>query len=166
MAKTGLHEHVNAALTENLRLKTEKENILIQTNHHANMSRIKNEQEARKNKEEAESWERTAKIAKQEAMFYKDLLSKPMHVIAANNDDFKKTYEIQQELLADWIISQKAFKDLALDFGLELGKDKETILKEASISKSKVLTNKSNHNNNIENDEFLMFYKDKKQKKM
>ena len=50
---------------------------------------------------------------------YKELLTKPMQVIAEQNGDFKKTYEEQQALLAEWMVSQKAFKELAIQFGFD-----------------------------------------------
>ena len=53
--------------------------------------------------------------------YYSRLLAKPMAEIAAENHKFKETYEKQMELLADWMVSQKAFKELAIQFGIEKG---------------------------------------------
>lgn len=53
--------------------------------------------------------------------FYRNLLSKPMEEIAAYSLDFAKRYRIQQQTLSNWVLSQKAFKDLAYDLGITLG---------------------------------------------
>lgn len=53
--------------------------------------------------------------------YYSRLLAKPMAEIASENHQFKETYETQMQLLADWMVSQKAFKELAIQFGLEKG---------------------------------------------
>ena len=58
---------------------------------------------------------------KEEAEYYQKLLAKPMDEIAKANRSFKETYEKQMELLADWMVSQKAFKELAIQFGIEKG---------------------------------------------
>lgn len=76
----------------------------------------------------AEKAEKDLKAAKQEAIFYKNLLSKPMHEIAEKNSDFKATYELQQQLLTNWMTNQKAFKELAVEFGIQLGKSEEEVV--------------------------------------
>lgn len=53
--------------------------------------------------------------------FYKNLLSKPMSEIAKYNDGFEKTFKIQQQNLSDWMLSQKAYKDLTYDLAFSLG---------------------------------------------
>ena len=58
---------------------------------------------------------------KEEAEYYQKLLTKPMAEIAQANRSFKEAYEAQMELLADWMVSQKAFKELAIQFGIEKG---------------------------------------------
>lgn len=88
--------------------------------------------------------------AEAEVAYYKDLLSKPMHEIAVENEDFKKAYVLQQQLLADWMVSQRAFKELAIDFGLQIGKTKEEILEQGVANKEKVINNETDHQNNID----------------
>lgn len=78
--------------------------------------------------ERAQKAEKDLKAAKQEAIFYKNLLSKPMHEIAEKNSDFKATYELQQQLLTNWMTNQKAFKELAVEFGIQLGKSEEEVV--------------------------------------
>lgn len=155
MAKTGLHELVHAETTESIKLHIEKQNILAQQNHAANIAVIHNEQKAQEAQKETENWQQAAAMAKREADFYKNLLSQPMHVIAANNEDFKKTYNLQQELLADWMVSQKAFKELAVDLGLELGQTKEAILQAGLNNEEKVLNNNTKHKNNAEDSNII-----------
>jgi hypothetical protein len=59
---------------------------------------------------------------------YEALLSKPMHVIAEKNKNFKETYEQQQTILADWMVSQKAFKEVAIQFGKEKGLSPDEVI--------------------------------------
>ena len=80
----------------------------------------------------------TVKIAanlKKENEYYKSLLAKPMQVIAEHNGDFKKTYEEQQALLADWMVSQKAFKELAIQFGFDAHGHTPEQVKEMGLEK-------------------------------
>ena len=60
-------------------------------------------------------------ILSEDNKYYSKLLAKPMAEIAQANRSFKETYEAQMELLADWMVSQKAFKELAIQFGIERG---------------------------------------------
>lgn len=75
--------------------------------------------------------------------YYRGLLSKPMNEIAKHNGNFKETYEKQQVLLADWIVSQKAFREVAMKYGTKEGKTKEEINEEGLETKQKVLLNQS-----------------------
>lgn len=96
--------------------------------------------------------------AARERDFYKNLLSKPMAEIAQHNNEFKATLIIQQQLLANWMVSQRAFKELAIDFGIQLGKTKEEVVKEGISNKEKVLNNKAKHGNNASDDKFIESY--------
>ena len=86
---------------------------------HHNIAHLKNEldQAVEINKELFQA----AMKYKEEAEYYQKLLAKPMDEIAKANRSFKETYEAQMELLADWMVSQKAFKELAILFGIEKG---------------------------------------------
>lgn len=102
-----------------------------------------------------------AKLAKAEAEaeFYKNLLSKPMVEIAQHNGNFKDTYHKQQELLASWMVSQKAFKEAAIKYGIEAGKTKEEIINDASTSgKEKVLNNETEYGNNASDSSIIEPY--------
>lgn len=91
----------------------------------------------------------------QEVEFYKNLLAKPMAEIASQNESFKETYRIERELLASWMVSQKAFKELAVDLGIQLGKSKEEIVKEGLENKFKVLNNQTKHGFNAEDSSII-----------
>ena len=56
---------------------------------------------------------------------WQELLTKPMEVIAQNNPVFKSAHEAQQELMASWMVGQRAFKELAIDYGIQLGNPKK-----------------------------------------
>ena len=71
-----------------------------------------------------------------------------MEEIAAANGDFKATFEKQQEIIADWIVSQKAFRELAYEFGEKLGLSQDEIVEHVREAKKNVLTNNTKHSNN------------------
>lgn len=117
------------------------------------------------------------RILKQEVEYYKQLLSQPMQVIAQHNGDFKKTYEEQQTLLADWMVSQKAFKELAIQFGseqglsptevIEMGLDKEIdVLENRNDSKNKTNFSDSAHTTERQVALVEKYHKDKAKRKI
>ena len=81
---------------------------------------------------------------KEEAEYYQKLLTKPMAEIAQANRSFKEAYEAQMELLADWMVSQKAFKELAIQFGIEKGLTPDEIRDMGIKKRSDVLLNNNN----------------------
>lgn len=110
-----------------------------------------------------ENDELTEKNKKLEAenLFYKNLLTKPMNEIAALNGDFKETYQEQQTSLGEWIVSQRAFKEIAVKLGLQLDKNKEQVIKEGNEAEIKVLNNETEYGNNFkteQNSEWADFY--------
>lgn len=116
--------------------------------------------------EELEESVKRIQQAEEEVLYYKDLLSKPMHEIANNNENFKNTYAIQQELLADWMVSQRAFKELAIDFGIKVGMKREDIVERGMKNKEKVLSNETEHGNNAEDNPFINSYTKKLKDKL
>lgn len=101
------------------------------------------------------------KELKKELEFYKALLARPMAEIAAVNDSFKDTYEKQQELLGNWMVSQKAFKETAIKLGVQLGKTSEEIIAEGMATKAKVLDGETEYGNNFiddEKDDWAIYY--------
>lgn len=87
--------------------------------------------------------------ATMEAAFYKNLLSKPMYEIAAKNNSFRETYDKQREMMAEWMVSQRAFKELAIQFAFDAGKSKEEVLSLKEPTELKVLNNETEHGNNL-----------------
>ena len=87
---------------------------------------------------------------KEEAEYYQKLLTKPMAEIAQANRSFKEAYEAQMELLADWMVSQKAFKELAIQFGIEKGLTPDEVIEMGNTKKIDVIESKhdSAHGNN------------------
>lgn len=89
---------------------------------------------------------------------YKKLLCKPMAEIAAQDGNFKETYEKQMELLANWMVSQKAFKELAIQFGAEKGLSPAEVVKMGLEKKIDVLEDKNNpeHKTNVGNSSIIL----------
>ena len=91
--------------------------------------------------------------AEMETAAYKKLMPsgsslKPMKEIADMSGDFKKTYELQQQMLAEWIMGQKAYKETAMQLGMQVGKSPEEILQMATQNANAVLENRTQHGNN------------------
>ena len=109
---------------------------------HHNIAHLKNEldQAVEINKELFQA----AMKYKEEAEYYIKLLTKLMAEIAQANRSFKETYEAQMELLADWMVSQKAFKELAIQFGIEKRLTPDEIRDMVIKKRSDVLLNNNN----------------------
>jgi hypothetical protein len=60
-----------------------------------------------------------------EADHYRELLAKPLKDLLQEGADFKKAYEMQKELMQNWMVSQEAFRQLAKKYRTELGKTSE-----------------------------------------
>ena len=80
--------------------------------------------------------------------YYRQLLSKPMEEIAAANGDFKATFEKQQEIIAGWIVSQKAFRELAYEFGEKLGLSQDQVREQVAEKEKSVLNDTTKYGNN------------------
>ncbi|MDO9419977.1 MAG: hypothetical protein Q7T66_04865 [Herminiimonas sp.] len=85
----------------------------------------------------------TERKLKEEVEAYEKLLCGPMLDIAKKNGKFKQTYEKQQELMAQWMLSQKAFKEIALQYGKKLGISPDEVLKEFDVVQENLLNNKA-----------------------
>lgn len=75
-------------------------------------------------------------------LHYQLLLAKPMHQIAELSGDFRRTYEAQQLLMAEWMVSQKAFKELAIQYGMKTGKTVEQVIEEGVNKMVDVIENR------------------------
>ncbi len=78
---------------------------------------------------------------------YEELLSRPMKEIAKANSDFKKTYEQEQNVLAQWILGQRAYKETAIQLGMSLDMTAEQVQKMAAPNFTAVLENRTQHGN-------------------
>lgn len=88
---------------------------------------------------------------------YKNILSMPMAEIASVDENFKKNYETQMELIATWMVSQKAFKELAIELGAEKGLSADAVIELGNAKKIDVLDNKhsSHHGSNADDVEVI-----------
>ena len=93
-----------------------------------------------------------------EVEYYKNLLTKPMAEIADLNDDFKETYIEQQVILGEWMVSQRAFKEIAIKLGIETGRTKEDVIQEGLANDVKVLNNQTEHGNDFNQNDWQRFY--------
>ena len=71
----------------------------------------------------------TQDMAESEQKFYRCKLAKPLLEVIRPDTDLRKAYELQQEVLRDWIVSQPAFKELARKHAGPAN-DKSTLSKE------------------------------------
>ena len=86
---------------------------------------------------------------------YEDLLSRPMKEIAQANGSFKKTYDMEQFALANWIHGQKAFRETSKVIGLKAGMTPEEINEIQKNSLNSVLENRTEHGNDATTDPVL-----------
>lgn len=88
-------------------------------------------------------------LMKEKVEFYEKLLAEPLAVIAGQVPAFKENYDKEQLVLADWMLSQKAFKETAMDYGVKAGKTPEQIHNEGIKNKEKILDDESNYGNSV-----------------
>ncbi len=131
---TNNREYIRSLETEISQLKSQIQELQSKSSSGYNLFVSDEQREAYYNNEHRqEGLDEGYRIAHQE---YQNLLSRPFQEIAAQNGNFKETYEAQMELMADWMVSQKAFKELAIEFGfnahgytpeqvIEMGYDKD-----------------------------------------
>ncbi len=81
-----------------------------------------------------------------------------MKEIADVSGDFKKTYELQQQMLAEWIMGQKAYKETAMQLGIEVGKSPDEIQQLATKNANAVLENRTENSNNSTTSPLLAEY--------
>lgn len=84
--------------------------------------------------------ERNAAI--EDANFYKNLLSQPISEISATHPGFRATYEQQQTVLDAWKVSQKAYRQLALELSETLGLDEAEFKKRYEAAETGILESK------------------------
>lgn len=86
-----------------------------------------------------------------------NLLSMPLVEIAKANADFRSNYDIDMLNLADWVVSQKSFKELAINFGEKLGIDKNEVVRQGLEGELNVLscTNDKTHKTNANDSTWL-----------
>ncbi|RSK77886.1 hypothetical protein EJ774_21265 [Pandoraea apista] len=65
------------------------------------------------------------------------LLGSPLHVIADKHQKFRASYMQQQETMANWMVSQQAFKNLAYQLADELGLSDEEVAAKLSNNRSR-----------------------------
>lgn len=138
-----LSEQNKKALAKNIALKEDHDDLLddVQTLNIINRELVAKNQRI---------YDKGIKL-RDELDEYKLLLCKPMSEIAARHGKFNETYEQQMELIATWIVSQKAFKELAIQFGIEKGLSAKEVIDLAAQKKLDVLDSKNepSHNTNI-----------------
>lgn len=79
------------------------------------------------------------------------LLSEPFWHIASQNQPFKTRLMQEHEIFVDWVVSQKAFKELAIEYGKQLGFSKDDVVAKSREKERGVLNNefKSENKTNI-----------------
>lgn len=101
------------------------------------------------------------KELQKEIDYYKSLLTKPMLEIAKQDKRFKINYEKQQAILSKFIIESSAMKELAQQYGIELGKSDEDFSQNLDNARDKVLNNESDFGNNVDQSIVSAIEKDK-----
>ncbi len=79
------------------------------------------------------------------AQFYRNLLNQPFVEIRKYNATFARAHAIAEQTLCDWVVSQKAYKDLCYDFALGMGYD-EAEVDEIYLQRLKAIVDGSHPN--------------------
>ena len=75
----------------------------------------------------------------------------------------EKENQYYKKLLSNWMVSQKAFKELAIQYGNKLGIQPEEVIAQGISLKQHVLKGENNPSHNTNADEFILFYSPKKE---
>ncbi|WP_374510447.1 hypothetical protein [Niveibacterium sp.] len=138
---------INGLLAENLG----KNDLVRSADSRANQAEARAsdaEHDARLNQLKVSRLEAEKKKLQEENAMYRELLSRPMREIAEISGEFRKTYIEQQQMIAEWILAQRAYKETATAIGIEIGKSAEEIKNLAARNANAILENKSMHGNN------------------
>ena len=87
-----------------------------------------------------------------------EMLTLPLNEIANKNMIFREKYKQLQIFIADWMVSEKAFRELAIDLGIKSGLTKDEVVNAAVKNKEKILNNESVHGNNAKDHSLSAFY--------
>ena len=75
----------------------------------------------------------------------------------------EKENQYYKKLLSNWMVSQKAFKELAIQYGNKFGIQPEEVIAQGKSLKQHVLKGENNPSHNTNADEFILFYSPKKE---
>lgn len=79
-----------------------------------------------------------------ELEFHKNLIATNPATVANYSPEFKKEYMRECDLLSQWMMSQKGFKDIANKFGEKLGYSEQEVQKMAVTSGIDIMTKEAN----------------------
>lgn len=79
-----------------------------------------------------------------ELEFHKNLIATNPATVADYSPEFKKEYMRERDILANWMMSQKGFKDIANKFGEKLGYSEQEVQKMAINRGIEVMTEEAN----------------------
>lgn len=82
--------------------------------------------------------------AENELTFHKNLIATNPATVANHSPEFKKEYMRECDLLSEWMMSQKGFKDIANKFGEKLGYSEQEVRKMATTSGIDIMTKEAN----------------------
>lgn len=92
---------------------------------------------------------------------YEQLLCKPMPEIAKASSGFAKTYEENQYELADWILSEKSYQELAYRYGALLGKNPSEVRADSSGTREDVLAGRNDPRHQTNAGEFVRRFEER-----
>lgn len=76
------------------------------------------------------------------------ILSQTVEQLTNENKALKDSYEAQKEILKDWMVSQRAFKELAMKYGIDsLGKSQDEVMENFKEEKENVKNNTTKYGN-------------------
>lgn len=98
-----------------------------------------------------------ANLAKAQAdnQNYQALLARPFAEISAHSPEFAASYHANKEMLASWMIAQKAYREVAMEMGAQLGKSLEEVRELGQQARLQVLASETKHGNNASDEPFL-----------
>lgn len=93
---------------------------------------------------------------------YKELLAKPLGQILEENANYKKAYEEQQQLIALWMLRQRAMKKVAVDLAKENNISEQEIVNKSVELQKNVLTSENGQENIVSPQQMQYFEQHRK----
>jgi len=147
LGRSGLANQINSIQRQNQEIIEDNQELQAEIAEKEKKAKVAQKQ-AKDLDFEVTDLEQTVRILRQEVHRLNSLFTQPLAEIAKNHPGFAKLYEDQMLKLGQWMVSEKAFKEVSLELGKNQGLSIPEIMEKVAIKQSDVLNNRNDPYNN------------------